>query len=128
MQAHAEVTERTIEEVASDVIDRLTRFGEGGRVRRRRLEPLRSWCGRATLGSAGCDVRRSLMRTVGSRLRVVLLATLIAIGIAGPAQATTSPIGPNQHYVGFVNGKHVGAVIDVVCPGHGLVRRPRIRP
>jgi hypothetical protein len=41
----------------------------------------------------------------------------MVVGTAVPASATTSPIGPNQHYVGIVNGKHVGAIIDVVCPG-----------
>jgi hypothetical protein len=28
-----------------------------------------------------------------------------------------SPIGPNQHFIGLVNGVHVGAVIRVFCPG-----------
>ena len=57
------------------------------------------------------------MRTITPYLRVSLLAALMVVGTAVPASATTSPIGPNQHYVGIVNGKHVGAIIDVVCPG-----------
>jgi hypothetical protein len=48
---------------------------------------------------------------------VALLATVMTIGTAVPAQATTPPIGPNQHHVGLVNNKHVGAVIYVICPG-----------
>jgi hypothetical protein len=35
---------------------------------------------------------------------------------AGVAFAS-SPIGPNQHFVGTINGKHTGAVIYTVCPG-----------
>ena len=49
--------------------------------------------------------------------RVALGATLVALGMAIPAQAATPPIGPGQHFVGLVNNKHVGAVIYVVCPG-----------
>jgi hypothetical protein len=57
------------------------------------------------------------MRTISSYLRVALLATVVAFGVAVPAEAATPPIRPNQHFVGLVNGKHVGAVIYVVCPG-----------
>jgi hypothetical protein len=57
------------------------------------------------------------MRTIKSYLRVALLATVVTLGTAIPAQATTPPIGPNQHFVGRVNDKHVGAVIYVICPG-----------
>jgi hypothetical protein len=57
------------------------------------------------------------MRTISSCLRIAVLATVAALGTAIPAQAATPPIGPNQHFVGLVNGKHVGAVIYVVCPG-----------
>ena len=57
------------------------------------------------------------MRTIKLCRRVVLIAMLATIGVAAPAQATTRAIRPNQHYLGYVNNKHVGAVIYVVCPG-----------
>jgi hypothetical protein len=57
------------------------------------------------------------MRTIRSCLRVGVLATVVSLGVAIPAQAATPPIGPNQHFIGLVNKKHVGAVIYVVCPG-----------
>jgi hypothetical protein len=45
-------------------------------------------------------------------------AALLVVGIsATPTLATTAAIGPNQHYLGYVNGKHVHAIIRVVCPG-----------
>jgi hypothetical protein len=57
------------------------------------------------------------MRTIRSYLHVALLATVMTLGTAVPAQATTPPIKPNQHFIGLVNNKHVGAVIYVFCPG-----------
>ena len=57
------------------------------------------------------------MRTIRSCGRLLLLAMLVIVGIAMPASATGSPIGPNQHYLGYVNHKHVGAVVYVICPG-----------
>src|SRR5438128_10599232 len=60
------------------------------------------------------------MRTIKPYLRVALLFMVVIaamLGTAVPARATTPPIRPNQHYIGLVNGKHVGAVIYVVCPG-----------
>ena len=57
------------------------------------------------------------MRTTRRYGLVVLLAMVATIGIPAPAHATTAAIGPNQHYLGYVNNKHVGAVIYVVCPG-----------
>ena len=54
------------------------------------------------------------------RLRIVAgLAVLGALPLAGGgiAGAAPSPIGQNQHFVGLVNGKHIHAVIYVVCPG-----------
>jgi hypothetical protein len=57
------------------------------------------------------------MRAIRSCLRVAVLATVAALGTAIPAQAATTPIGPNQHFVGLVNDKHAGAVIYVICPG-----------
>jgi hypothetical protein len=53
------------------------------------------------------------------RLAGVAAATLaLYAGTAATAVAVaSSPIGPNQHFVGIINGKHTNAVIYVVCPG-----------
>jgi hypothetical protein len=55
-------------------------------------------------------------------VRIALAATVATvaslwIGGAHDAAAIGPPIGPKQHYIGLVNGKHKGAAIDVVCPG-----------
>ena len=52
-----------------------------------------------------------------SGVRVAVLITVVVFAMAIPAQAATPPIRPNQHFVGLVNNKHVGAVIYVICPG-----------
>ena len=49
-------------------------------------------------------------------LRVIAAAVIVIATVATPAAATT-PIRPNQHYIGLVNATHTGAVIYVVCPG-----------
>jgi hypothetical protein len=55
-----------------------------------------------------------------SSVRITLLAAVAlvagSVAWATPA-AASSPIGPNQHFIGLVNGKNVGAVIYTVCPG-----------
>jgi hypothetical protein len=54
------------------------------------------------------------------RLLVVASAvTVTLLALASPTLATamSASIGPNQHYLGLVNGKNIGAVIYVVCPG-----------
>jgi hypothetical protein len=53
-------------------------------------------------------------------LRLVTAVTLsLSVGIllGAGAAAASSQVGPDQHFVGLINGKHVGAVIYVVCPG-----------
>ena len=59
-------------------------------------------------------LRFRLGLTVGA-----IVAAIATVGLVGShsAAATGSAIGPKQHYVGLVNGKHKGAVIYVVCPG-----------
>jgi len=56
-----------------------------------------------------------------SRPRTILIACVVgALVVLGPASmsaASRVPIGPNQHFIGFVNGKHTGPVIYTVCPG-----------
>ena len=42
------------------------------------------------------------------------LATLATSGVAG---ASGGRIGPDQHFIGLVNGKDTGAVVYTVCPG-----------
>ena len=52
-----------------------------------------------------------------------IAATALALyaGTAGTNVAVaSSPIGPNQHFVGLVNGKHANAVIYTVCPGPAI--------
>jgi hypothetical protein len=53
-----------------------------------------------------------------TRFLAALLTSLAAatLALAGSAAASES-VGPNQHYLGLVNGKNAGAVIYVVCPG-----------
>jgi hypothetical protein len=50
--------------------------------------------------------------------RCVLMMGLTATAalLAGPAAAQTV-IGPNQHFIGFVNGSSNAAVVKTVCPG-----------
>src|SRR5204863_4703366 len=60
---------------------------------------------------------RSAMRATRPSLLLVTVVMVVTLGTAIPVRATTPPIRPNQHYVGLVNAKHVGAVIYVVCPG-----------
>jgi hypothetical protein len=52
-----------------------------------------------------------------SRIPVALAAALVAGGFGTGSALAVSPIGPNQHFIGLVNGKHTGAVIYTVCPG-----------
>ena len=53
-----------------------------------------------------------------------LLATLLIAGLgllSPPAAATDSTsVGPNQQFLGEVNGNHSGAVVYLVCPGPGI--------
>ena len=61
-------------------------------------------------------VVRSVLRMVAGVVLVVVTVVVVIATVATPA-AAASPIGPNQHYIGLVNGKHSGAVIYVACPG-----------
>jgi len=58
------------------------------------------------------------------RTRYPLLAALVLTAAAVPSVALAAgpvqdplPIGPNQAFIGLVNGKSSGAVITMVCPG-----------
>jgi hypothetical protein len=56
------------------------------------------------------------VRTKLCYLAVVLGVVTAAPWLAGPAFAA-APIGPNQSFLGEVNGKSTGAVVYVVCAG-----------
>jgi hypothetical protein len=47
----------------------------------------------------------------------VTLSLLVAAMSGAAVEAASTPVGPNQHFIGLVNAKHVGAVIYVACPG-----------
>jgi hypothetical protein len=53
------------------------------------------------------------------RLTGVLVAAfaLLAGTVAANGQALSSPIQPNQQFIGLVNGEHADAVIYTICPG-----------
>ena len=52
------------------------------------------------------------------RLLVGVILVMAALGCrTAAADTATQTIRPNQHYLGYVNGKHAKAVIRVVCPG-----------
>jgi hypothetical protein len=48
---------------------------------------------------------------------VVAASALVTLAPSGIAGASVGRIGPNQHFIGLVNGKHAGAVIYTICPG-----------
>jgi hypothetical protein len=50
--------------------------------------------------------------------RVAAVAVAVLAGsLASEVAFASSPIGPNQHFLGLINGKHTNAVIYTVCPG-----------
>jgi hypothetical protein len=73
--------------------------------------------------SCGCRQVARILRSSGGvatiRLFGILIATfaLLAGAPAASAEALSSPIQPNQHFIGLVNGKHADAVIYTICPG-----------
>jgi hypothetical protein len=55
-----------------------------------------------------------MIRLVG----VILCVCALLVGASATGSVlASSPIRPNQHFVGLVNGTHSGAVIYTVCPG-----------
>jgi hypothetical protein len=56
-------------------------------------------------------------------LRIALLLMAMIFGLmamtAGPAVGQTR-IGPNQHFVGLVNGSHDNPIVYTVCPGPAM--------
>jgi hypothetical protein len=54
------------------------------------------------------------LRALTTLVAALALLTLAPSSIAG---ASGGRIGPNQHFIGLVNGMHTNAVIYTVCPG-----------
>ncbi len=52
-----------------------------------------------------------------SMITVVAAVALVVLAPSSMAGASGGRIGPNQHFIGLVNGKHTGAIIYTVCPG-----------
>ena len=50
-------------------------------------------------------------------------AVIALMGAGGEAAAAQTPIAPQQHFVGGVNGKQGSAVVDTVCPGPATKHR-----
>jgi hypothetical protein len=53
----------------------------------------------------------------------VAFAVIGFVGAGGEAAAAQAPIGPQQHFVGLVNGKEGSVVVDTVCPGPATKHR-----
>jgi hypothetical protein len=45
------------------------------------------------------------------------IATVTLFGVGVGSAAAQEPIGPNQHFLGLVNGSNNDAAVYVVCPG-----------
>jgi hypothetical protein len=56
----------------------------------------------------------SLPRTL---LIAGVVGGLVVLGPSSISGATGTAVRPNQHFIGFVNGRHTGAVVYTVCPG-----------
>jgi hypothetical protein len=60
------------------------------------------------------------MRRSRWAIAVMGLAVALEVAVLGTSAAAgpvTQPIGPNQHFLGLVNGKNTGAVVYTVCGG-----------
>jgi hypothetical protein len=60
---------------------------------------------------AGMRVRKGL------RMFVVVAAAAMVLGTGVGSAAAQQPIGPNQHFLGLVNGSNDDPTVYVVCPG-----------
>ena len=54
---------------------------------------------------------------------MLAFAVIALMGAGGEAAAAQTPIAPQQHFVGGVNGKQSSAVVDTVCPGPATKHR-----
>jgi hypothetical protein len=57
------------------------------------------------------------MRTVPRLLLVIVIMSGALVTSSVAASASKAPIRPDQHFVGLVNGRHLNAVVRVICPG-----------
>jgi hypothetical protein len=58
-----------------------------------------------------------MVRTAGVRLVGVLSLMFAIIGLGAQVSLAQTPVGPNQHFIGLVNGSNTSVVVDTVCPG-----------
>lgn len=58
-----------------------------------------------------------LAKRTSTALLVIAATATAMFGGATAATAQGLPIGPNQFFIGQVNGNHANAVIYMVCPG-----------
>jgi hypothetical protein len=61
--------------------------------------------------------QEAIMRLAKRALLVIAAAAAAVFGGATAAMAQGAPIGPDQFFIGLVNGNHTNAVIYMVCPG-----------
>jgi hypothetical protein len=78
-------------------------------------------CGWLWEDMAGISCRangESVMRDRSVARSVAVAVAIIAfVGAGGGAALAQTPIGPQQHFVGMVNGQEGSAVVYTVCPG-----------
>lgn len=58
-----------------------------------------------------------LAKRTSTAFLVIATAAAAMFGGATAAMAQGAPIGPNQFFIGLVNGNHTNAVIYMICPG-----------
>lgn len=68
-------------------------------------------------GSAELEVIMRLAKRTSTAFLVIAATAAALFGGAASATAQGLPIGPNQFFIGQVNGTHTNAVIYVICPG-----------
>ncbi len=64
-----------------------------------------------------CRDGRTAMTSFPKWRTALVVVAVAAFMPAGLAAASGNRIKPNQHYIGFVNGKSSNAVVYTVCPG-----------
>jgi hypothetical protein len=76
-------------------------------------------CARRTApgGFAEQEAIMRLAKRTSTALLVIAASAAAMFGGATAAMAQGAPIGPNQFFIGLVNGNHTNAVIYMVCPG-----------
>jgi hypothetical protein len=57
------------------------------------------------------------MTRILTSFSVLLVMTLSSFGVATAVAAAGEPIGPDQHFIGLVNGSNDNPIVYTVCPG-----------